>query len=605
MKNAKIRLTLGVCFALFLLTACVARKPKSSPRISAAPPETRVSSPRSPAEKLVAEIEALNLKADDQDLDDKETAAIEKKMEKAFSEFLKLPNGARSNPRLQGAITRMCDLALQIDLDANAQPETSEGEAESPKDEVLSITTFASPEELKKTYEEVRKASAGRNLGIEIPTNKYVLRYVNVYQTKFKDWFDSACRRGAPYIPRMKEIFRNEGVPESLVYLALIESGFNPYARSRARAVGMWQFISGTARRYGMRVDFWEDQRRDPVIEGKAAARYLKDLHNDLGDWLLALASYNTGEGRIKRFLKKHPGGDFWDLRKTRYIRRQTREYVPAILAAILINSNPEAYGFNAPSSETHEPIATIAIDKSTDVRVLAKCAGITTRKLLSLNPSLRRYLTPPREFNLKIPANRFEDFKVALAELPPSERVPVTVHIVRRGQTLGGIARKYRVSVSAIRVANRVRGHIIHPGQKLVIPLGLMAGDPTLYTEAKHHKRRRNTTVYRVRRGDTLSRIALRAGISVRTLKRLNHLTSDRIKPGKRLVLSRTSNRKPPPRGRITAPKGKQDTHPVQPGDTLWALAKKYNTTIDKLCRANRISPGHRLHPGDVLVIP
>ncbi len=589
---------------LLLISACAPMKPPQPPAVAKATVSRVAQTPSSGSQPFAAKVLALNRRAENPDLSNNEAASLVREMNGTLHAFLALPAAAGKAPKLQGAITRMCDLCLQLDLDANALPDTPDGSLESPKEKLLNMTTFISPAKLKKTYEEVKKASLSSNSGLAIPTNRFVLTYVHLYQTKFRDWFARALANGAPYVPRMKEIFRNEGVPPALVYLAIVESGFHGAARSRAGAVGMWQFISSTARLYGMKVDFWEDQRRDPIIEGRAAARYLKDLHNDSGDWLLALAAYNTGEGRIKRFLARSPKGDFWKLLRSRTIRRETREYVPAILAAILIASNPKDYGFSPPVFEDPTPDASVVIHKATDVRVLAKCAGISVRALLSLNPSLRRFLTPPRDYRLRIPPERLDSFQIALAAIPPSERVPVEIHTVRSGETLGAIARRYKVSVGAIRVANRIRGHIIRPRQRLIIPLGYSANDPALYYDNTRYSRR-ESKVYRVRRGDTLSGISRRTGVTVRSLKTLNNLSSDFLRPGQHLVLRNSIPKKATRRLKAQKATGGQRIHHVKRGDTLWKLARKFGTSVDKICRANRISPGRRLQLGDNLLIP
>ncbi len=606
MKSATTGVLLSILGA-FTLAGCAGNvRPKSTPAPAEKAAEVRKAEASPKPVPLDVEMEGLSSKADDPDLTDAQATEVVRNMSGALDRYFSEPASKQDDPKLQGAVSRMCDQALQIELDANAAP--ADAEDESPKDDLLHITTFVSAADLKKTYLEVEKNLNESKLGFAIPTNKAVLTYVNLYQTKLHDWFQRALDRGGPYIPKMQEIFRDEGVPPSLVYLAIVESAFNPNAVSRARAVGMWQFIAGTARRYDLKVDFWEDQRRDPEMAARASARYLKDLYGMFHDWQMALAAYNGGEGKIQRYLQHHPDGDFWSIRKTRYIRRQTREYVPAILAAILLASNPPAYGFKAPADPPVPPTAMVNVDKSTDIRVLARCANIPARELEAMNPSLRRLITPPGGFLLRIPANRFSGFKTALAKVPDSKRVPVTVYTVRRGDNLGGIARHYKISVGAIRLANRIRGHMIFPRQKLIIPLGLGAADPTLYREANAPRRYREGRVYRVRRGDTLSGIARRTGVPVHRLKALNNLRSDMLHPGQRLVLTGASERSEVAMstpGRVPSSRGGERVHHVRRGDTLWDLARRYGTTVDRICRANRISRSHRLQLGDTLLIP
>jgi membrane-bound lytic murein transglycosylase D len=604
-KTSSILLALLAAGSLLIL-GCAQMRPAQS-----APPQAEVAAkPVEPSasDQLVTRLEDLSDKAENPDLTDEQAEALPGQMDAAMAAYFAAPPSAQSDPRVQGALVRMCDAALQLELDANAAPETPDTASDgSPKDELLHVTTFLSPTDLKSTYEEVEKASAQVNLGFDVETNNAVLTYVNLFQNKLRDWFTRALTRGAPYIPRMKQIFKDEGVPPALVYLAIVESAFNPNAVSRARAVGMWQFISGTAKRYDLVVDYWEDQRRDPEMAARAAAKYLKDLYGLFNDWHFALAAYNCGEGKIQRYLVKKPGSNFWKLRDSRFLRRETREYVPAIMAAILLASNPQAYGFEVPGEGPPRDTATVNVDQATDLRVLAKCANVPVETLQALNPSLKRLMTPPRPYELRIPANDLEGFQARLASVPTDERLAVNMHTVTKGESLHSIARKYKVNSQVIRLANRLRTNRVAVGQTLVIPIGAAASDPSLYAEDVG-RIRRGTRVYRVRRGDTLSSISRRSGVPVYVIKALNDLDGDFLRAGQRLILSNTagsSKQAAVPRQPSEESAGPGRVHHVQSGDTLWDLARKYGTTVDRICRANRISPGHRLHLGDTLVIP
>ncbi len=557
---------------------------------------------------LAERMEALCEAAESPDLSEEQSAGLVKEMAALLVDYLEAPPAVQANPRLQGAIVRMNDAAFQIELDANAAPESPAVVEESPKDTLLTEATFLTPADLQATYAQVEAALRQVSVGLDIPADDpTVLAYVNLYQGKLRTWFSRALARGYPVVPRMQQIFRDEGVAPSLVYLAIVESAFNPGAVSRAKAVGMWQFIAGTGRRYGLQIDFWEDQRRDPELSARASARYLKDLYALFGDWPLALASYNCGEARILRYKAKNPKGDFWTLRKTRTLRRETREYVPAIFAAILIASNPSAYGFETLPADPPEPTASVILTEATDLRVLARCAQIPVEQIQALNPSLKRLVTPPREYALKIPAHTYGPFQEAFAAVPSEERLAVAMHTVSRGETLASLARRYKTSAEAIRLANLMKGRRIAPGQTLVVPLGVSASDPSLYVESRPTVPK-GAKVYKVLRGDTLAAISRQTGIPVARLKELNGLESDALRAGQRLVLAEKSESsrlavKPSSAGAPESPKGR--VHHVRSGDTLWDLARKYGTTVDKICRANRISPGKRLHLGDTLVIP
>lgn len=595
--------TLLLAAAGTLLACAVSNPPKNlavkAPMGPKAPSQT-------PAQLLAARMETACDKAEDPNLTDEQASGVIAEMASLFSAYLDEPPSVQGDPELQGALDRLCDLSLQLQLDALAAPEAPLPAEASPTDELLRTTTFLSPEDLKKTYAEVEKALKQTDLGFELQTNDAVITYVNVYQTKLRNWFSNALVRGTPYVPKMQAIFKDEGVPPSLVYLAIVESAFNPNAVSRARAVGMWQFIQGTAKRYDLAIDFWEDQRTDPEMSARAAAKYLKDLHDLFGDWQLALAAYNAGEAKIQRYTDRSPEGDFWKLRKTRYVRRETREYVPAILAAIILANNPKAYGFEVPAGGADVPTATVQINEPTDLRVLARCAQIPVEEIQDLNPSLKRLMTPPRPFEVRIPASHLDGFQARLEAVPAQERIAVATHTVKKGETLARIAQDFKVPAEAIRLANRLPGRRLRPDQTLVIPLGIAASDPSLYEEERQANRR-GSRVYKVRKGDTLSSVSRRTGLAVEEIQALNDLHSNELQAGQRLVVAAPPHapRNTPSKAKPGAEGRKEVIHHVRSGDNLWDVARKYGTTVDKICRANRISPGRRLHIGDTLIIP
>ena len=606
LTEVRRRAALGALLAaaLAFFGSCAEQRPPQK-SAHAVPPPAKPAQP-SPADLLASRMDELSVRAEDPSLTDDQAQDLLDQMDAAVEAYLSSPAAVKNDPKVAGSLERLCDASLQLELDANAVPESAEAPTEPPTEQLLHVTTFLSPEELKTTYDAVKTSLAQVNLGFEVETNDAVLAYVNAFQTKLHDWFARALARGQQHVSKMQQIFRDEGVPPSLVYLAIVESAFNSDAVSRAKAVGMWQFIAGTAQRYGLTVDFWEDQRRDPEKAGRAAAQYLKDLHGMFGDWQLALAAYNCGEGKIQKFKNHSPAGDFWKARNSRFLRRETREYVPAILAAILIANDPKAYGFEAPAGDPPSDTAAVTISEATDLRVLAKCAQVPVETLQSLNPSLRRLMTPPRPFELKIPASSLQDFQARLDAVPPEEKIAVAMHTVARGESLATIARAYKTSPEAIRLANRMPSRRVAVGQALVVPLGAAASDPSLYGEDGRWKGR-GTKVYKVRSGDSLYSISRRTGVPVADLRSLNHLSGDSLRPGQRLVLSEEA---PPAKGRAAgksqAPRSAGGrVHHVQQGDTLWDLARRYGTSVDRICRANRISPGHRLQLGDTLVIP
>src|SRR5262249_5979053 len=271
--------------------------------------------------------------------------------------------------------------------------------------------------------------------GFDIPMilNDRVVAYVDYFTTRHKELFGMSLDRSTQYVATFQRVFEQAGIPKDLVYMAHVESAFKTNAYSRAKAKGIFQFISGTGRRYGLRIDSWIDERSDPQKSAQAAAAYLKDLHEMFGDWYLALAAYNAGEGKIQRSITKTGKNDFWSLASTKSLRRETRDYVPAILAATLIAKQPQKYGFDVmPESAVATDV--VPIDGQTDLRVLARLADVDPDDLRQLNPQLRRGATPPgTTTDVRVPAGRGAALAEAYAALPSSDRLVIARHQVAK----------------------------------------------------------------------------------------------------------------------------------------------------------------------------
>ncbi len=310
--------------------------------------------------------------------------------------------------------------------------------------------------------------------------------FVARFQTDLRTFFSSALSRSGRYVSRMSSILQKEGVPQELAYLPLIESGFRPQAVSRAGAVGPWQFISGTGRRYGLRIDRYVDERRDPVKSTQAAARYLKDLHAMFGDWQLSLAAYNTGEQNISRILERGRAEDFWQMSDRGYLYQETRNFVPEFLAAVQIAAAPQAYGFEAPDEE---PLRydLVRIGRPLALSTVAQLSGTSTDAIKELNPALRCGMVPPQGYAVRLPKGSKETFEVAYANLGtvpvPSGEGNATYHgqrghhrhRVRRGETVASIAEEHNVSQRALFDANpSLRPRRLRAGQVLKVPVPL-----------------------------------------------------------------------------------------------------------------------------------
>ncbi|MBI4685525.1 MAG: transglycosylase SLT domain-containing protein [Nitrospirae bacterium] len=288
---------------------------------------------------------------------------------------------------------------------------------------------------------------------------KAVENSVFLFTDRIKGNFSLWLSRSGKYLELMKDILKNKDVPENVVFLSLIESGFNPYAYSVARASGPWQFISSTAKQYGLVIDWWRDERRDPVKSTTAAADYLKNLYDMFGSWNLAMAAYNAGEGKIFKALKRSKADDYWDLLETKHIRKETKNYVPNFIAASMIAVNPEEFGFK--DIQYHPPLDydEIILTGPIDLEVAARCAETTVEIVRELNPELRRWCTPPDmpAYMLRIPAGTKELFMENLESIPEDERFTVETYKAKKGDTLKKIAKKNGITVDAILALNSI----------------------------------------------------------------------------------------------------------------------------------------------------
>jgi membrane-bound lytic murein transglycosylase D len=423
---------------------------------------------------------------------------------------------------------------------------------------------FLNREESLSEVAEARGEKAPLEMGetevsfdIPIVVNDRVEYFIEYFQTTHRKAFTRWLERSERYIPMMKELLRENGLPEDLVYMALIESGFNPRAYSRRKASGPWQFIYRTGKRYGLQANWWIDERRDPEKSTIAAARHLKDLYDQFSDWYLAAAGYNAGAGKISRAIRRYQTEDFWELTKHRYLKRETKNYVPKMIAAALIAKGPEKYGFI--DIEYDEPIhyEKVEIPDATDLRVIARCSEVDYEIIKALNPELRRWCTPPYypNYQVKIPEGKKEIFLQNFSQLKPSDRITFRRHHVRSGETLSHIASRYRTGVSAIMQMNNIRSpRHLRAGTSIIIPI---PADRVVYLDKKVREakvRPKKIDVakkipnadesssekirYVVQEGDTLWDIALMYDLRVEDIRRWNNLRGNIIRPKDELVL-------------------------------------------------------------------
>ena len=459
----------------------------------------------------------------------------------AVDVLLSYPGGALAEPRVAEAYRRALDTIhlREIEMLSAGDGFTEAGTEPASIDAVADLPVGDSPASPGAMARAVAAVEA-ESLDLPIELNEAVLSCLDLYQGRLRDWFETALSRGQKHLPHIREVFAQEGIPQDLAYVALVESAFKPTAYSRAKAKGVWQFISATGKRYGLAVDWWVDERSDPEKATRAAARYLKDLHDIFGDWNLALAGYNAGEGKVLRAMKRYRTDDFWALRQTKGLRRETKNYVPLIHAAVVIAKAPERYGFTV-TPEAGPDFERVPIEGALDLRVIAECAGEPVEEIRTLNPELRRLATPAdRTFALRVPAGRGEAVAECVSSLPPEKRVNFRKHVVRRGQTLAGIARASGVAARDIAEANNLpSAKRLRPGTELIIPIPAKPRVAQVRREAAPEAKDAPGRVrYRIQAGDTLGSIAAEYGTTVRDLQSWNGLQGTRIAAGAVLTI-------------------------------------------------------------------
>jgi membrane-bound lytic murein transglycosylase D len=486
-------------------------------------------------------------------------------------------------------------------------------------------------EEVREELTQIEETAFGDSIGlpqemvfvdtsenyIPLQINRRVELAMKYFQTKGRAVFTRWLERSGKYEPMVKSILREHDLPEDLFYLAMIESGFNPNAYSYARASGMWQFIYATGRYYGLRSDWWFDERRDPLLATEAAAKHLTDLYKRFDDWYLALAGYNCNPKKIERRIRQYNTRDFWKLKR---LPRQTRNYIPTYIAATIMAKNPKKYGFYV---EKQQPVQfdTVIVNEAVDLNVVAKCVDTTFAAIKSLNPAVRRWCTPPGigDFVLNIPHGTKDKFVANYAKIPNNEKRSYVRHKIRSGETLSTIARKYATSISVIKSHNRIRGTVIHTGNYLIIPVPQNKNYYKKYrtyaqtSSRKKSSRKRQAVIpaghkkitYIVKTGDTLGEIAEEYNTRASKIRAWNGLYyGQHIYPKQKLALwipqgSVTSSKSK--YVELSPPGGTDEYYVVRSGDTLWDIAQKYGISISNLKkwnnkRSNKIKPGERL---------
>ena len=569
---------IGALLAVGLFSgACAARTPA---QVALAPAPVAASAPaaQAPAPQLqstlqadpVADLIALSnrhFENGQSELQLGHLAMAKVAFNKALEVLLESPYGARTEPSIREQFDRLVERISAYEPTALAQGDgfTEQKQFESATfEDLLALTTVEASAPTRETQAAVAADLQALIHDIDIPLNAKVLSFVQLFSGRLKGFLEEGLSRGAQYLPMIQDVFRAEGLPLDLAYVPLVESAFKPSALSRAKARGIWQFMRGTGLENGLKHDWYIDERADAEKATYAAAKYLKTLHGMFGDWHLALASYNGGPGRVQRAIKRSGRTDFWMLTATtKFLPRETRDYVPLILAAVIIARNPAQYGLDVQPVEMPK-FEKVALPMPVDLRRVAEWIGAPVQSIQTLNPELRRWTTPVRakDYELKVPEGTADMVREQIVQTEPEALASLNWHTVRKGETLLTISKKLKVSRADLAEANYLSARAkVSTGQRLIIPrapallLASRTDSPAPpVTESrsvdvvaasnvapKAEKTEQTKLVYRVKRGDTLFSIAKLYRTTVASLKSWNRLRGNAIQVGQRLTIRTT----------------------------------------------------------------
>jgi len=564
--------------------------------------------------------------------------AAKDNFDQAFDMLVKGKVPVKDDDRLQAEFDKVVEAVHDLEMQALKEGDgfTEQKAEPAPIDEANEVTFPVDPNVRAKAEAELKVT----NSDLPLIMTDQVASFINYFSTRGRGTIEHALSRSGRYREMIQRVFKEEGVPQDLIYLAQAESGFHPLALSRAGARGMWQFMASRASGYGLERNWWVDERQDPEKATHAAARHLKDLYNQFGDWYLAMAAYNSGPMTVQRAVQRTGYADFWELYRRNVLPKETKNYVPIIVAVTIMAKNPSQYGLEDIVMEKAPEVDRVKINYPVDLRLVAECTDTPLATLQDLNPSLLRMTTPKdQEFTLIVPKGTGEKFETAIATIPQDMRVWWRYHKVQSGETLSQVASRYHTTSKAIAQVNNLDEDAeLEKDAKLVIPVTPgHHGESDLLTFSKHPSR------YKVRKGDTVASVADDFGVPAEKLRKWNHLKSSSLKPGRTLLIykptaggevltevaskrrSSKSGKKTTVASKSRAPEDddpapevavkskssshlktvskKTTCHKVKPGETLTSIANSYNTTVAQLKKDNRLTASN-VKAGQVLVI-
>jgi membrane-bound lytic murein transglycosylase D len=561
------------------------------------------------------------------------TEEAKQNFDNAFNALLGSSLDVRSDKRLEEEFDHMVEGVNHLDLggltsDAEAQQKSEPA----PIDETNAIAPAADPNIKAKAQAEIKSTRSD----LPLMMTDQVAGYISYFSNRGRGTFERAFARSGRYHDMIVSTFKEEGVPQDLIYLAQAESGFHPLAVSRAGARGIWQFMASRGRGYGLSHNPWVDDRQDPEKSTRAAARHLKDLYKQFGDWYLAMAAYNSGPGTVQAAVKRTGYADFWELYRRNVLPKETRNYVPIILAVTIMAKNPSQYGLDEVAMDHPAAYDAVTINYPVDLRLVAECIDSTPDALQDLNPSLLR-LTTPREgkFELHLPAGTKDQYGAAITAIPPDMRLWWRYHTVHSGDTLASLAHTYHTTPKSIVETNHLEASALEADAKLIIPVA-----PGKHPVSDNATYARRITRYKVHKGDSVESVAENFGISAQMLRRWNGLHGDSLRgrtvlalhlpispsvhdaevatahskskhPGSSRKATQTAAAKPPvtPSAQIEREERAESAppaivhHKVRTGETLYSIATYYKTTVAALKHDNRNIAV--LRPGMILTIP